>query len=420
MIDGLLRIPLRRFEDERGWFAEIRRESLLPKQTRQTNLSFSRKGVLRGLHYHERGQDDLFVCLQGTARVVVLDRESGETFTEDIGDDNPVALYIPGRHAHGFEALTDLFFCYHVTEEYDPADPDEQGICWADPRVKHLWSTRHPAPLGAGPAGVYLVTGAGGQLGRALAEEFAEDGVVALAAVGLGRRAAAPRRPRAARRRPPRGRLDERRRRRGRPAGRGRGQRRRHGERRRPRCAARLLLDRLRLRRIKGEPYVESDGPNPQSAYGRTKLHGEAAAGERAWIVRSSWLFGPTGTNFVRTMLRLGEERDEVAVVDDQRGSPTYVGHLAAATRQVLLLPHGVYHVAAEGDATWADFAEAIFEEAGLDTRVRRITTAELGRPAPRPAYSVLRSEKGAPTLPHWREGLRETIAAIRAGAAAE
>ena len=168
------------------------------------------------------------------------------------------------------------------------------------------------------------------------------------------------------------------------------------------------------------EPYVESDGPNPQSAYGRTKLHGEAAAGERAWIVRSSWLFGPTGNNFVRTMLRLGEERDEVAVVDDQRGSPTYVGHLAAATRQVLLLPHGVYHVAAEGDATWADFAEAIFEEAGLDAGVRRITTAELARPAPRPAYSVLRSEKGAPTLPHWREGLRETIAAIRAGAVSE
>lgn len=163
----------------------------------------------------------------------------------------------------------------------------------------------------------------------------------------------------------------------------------------------------------KGEPYVESDGPNPQSAYGRTKLHGEAAAGERAWIVRSSWLFGPTGHNFVRTMLRLGSERDEVAVVDDQRGSPTYVGHLAAATRQVMLLPYGVYHVAADGEASWADFAEAIFAEAGLPTRVRRISTEELGRPAPRPANSVLRSEKGAPTLPHWREGLRECLARI-------
>jgi dTDP-4-dehydrorhamnose reductase len=165
----------------------------------------------------------------------------------------------------------------------------------------------------------------------------------------------------------------------------------------------------------KREPYVESDGPNPRSAYGRSKLHGEAAAGERAWVVRSSWLFGPTGHNFVRTMLRLGAERDEVAVVADQRGCPTYVGHLAAATRQVLELPHGLYHVAADGEATWADFAEAIFEEAGLATRVRRITTAELGRPAPRPAYSVLRSERGAPTLPHWRDGLRECLARIEA-----
>jgi dTDP-4-dehydrorhamnose reductase len=170
----------------------------------------------------------------------------------------------------------------------------------------------------------------------------------------------------------------------------------------------------------KREPYLESDGPNPQSVYARSKLHGEAAAGEHAWIVRSSWLFGPTGHNFVRTMLRLGAEREEVAVVDDQRGSPTYVGHLAAATRQVLHLPHGVYHVAADGDCTWADFAEATFEEAGLDCRVRRISTAELGRPAPRPAYSVLRSEKGAPRLPHWREGLREAVAAIREAASRE
>ena len=165
----------------------------------------------------------------------------------------------------------------------------------------------------------------------------------------------------------------------------------------------------------KREPYVESDGPNPVSAYGRTKLHGEAAAGEQAWVVRSSWLFGPTGHNFVRTMLRLGAERDEVAVVDDQRGCPTYVGHLAAATRQVLELPHGLYHVAAGGDASWAELAEAIFEDAGLPTRVRRITTAELGRPAPRPAYSVLRSERGAPELPHWREGLRECLARLGA-----
>jgi dTDP-4-dehydrorhamnose reductase len=163
----------------------------------------------------------------------------------------------------------------------------------------------------------------------------------------------------------------------------------------------------------KAGPYVESDAPNPLSAYGRTKLYGEGAAGEQAWIVRSSGLYGPTGTNFVRTMLDLARERDEIAVVDDQRTAPTYVGHLAAATRELLERPFGVWHVAAEGDATWAEFAEAIFQEAGLGTRVRRISSAELGRAAPRPANAVLRSEKGAPALPHWREGLRDCLSRI-------
>ena len=144
MIDGVLRVPLQRFEDARGWVVELRRESKLPKRTLQTNVSFSRSGVIRGLHYHERGQDDLFVCLQGTARVVVLDRDTGETFCEDIGEENPVAVYVPGRHAHGFEALTDVLFCYHVTEEYDAADPDEHEVPWDDARVVDLWSTRSP------------------------------------------------------------------------------------------------------------------------------------------------------------------------------------------------------------------------------------------------------------------------------------
>jgi dTDP-4-dehydrorhamnose reductase len=169
----------------------------------------------------------------------------------------------------------------------------------------------------------------------------------------------------------------------------------------------------------KASPYVESDAPHPRSAYGRTKLHGEAAAGERAWIVRTSWLFGATGDNFVRTMLRLGAERDEVAVVDDQRGCPTYVDHLAAATRALVdgAAPYGVWHLAAGGECTWAELAEAIFAEAGLACNVRRITTAELGRPAPRPAYSVLRSERPyAPVLPHWRDGLRACLDALASG----
>jgi dTDP-4-dehydrorhamnose reductase len=260
---------------------------------------------------------------------------------------------------------------------------------------------------------VYLITGAGGQLGRALANEFAADGVVALTREDWDVSLPPPllETPETVLHAAAWTDVD--------------------GAEEDPQGAAAVNVGgtanvaSLGVPLVyyssdyvfdgrKREPYVESDGPNPQSAYGRSKLHGEAAAGEKAWIVRSSWLFGPTGHNFVRTMLRLGAERDEVAVVDDQRGSPTYVGHLAAATRDVLRLPFGTYHVAAGGDCTWAELAEAIFTEAGLDCRVRRITTAELGRPAPRPAFSVLRSEQGAPELPHWREGLRECLAAIR------
>jgi dTDP-4-dehydrorhamnose 3,5-epimerase len=140
----ITRFPLRRVEDERGWFAELARASALPKPFRQANLSRSRRGVIRGLHYHERGQDDLFVCLEGMVRVVVLDLETGETYTEDIGDENPVALYVPGHHAHGYEALTDCLFCYLVTEEYDQANPDEHALAWNDPRVADLWSTQSP------------------------------------------------------------------------------------------------------------------------------------------------------------------------------------------------------------------------------------------------------------------------------------
>ena len=144
MIEGIEMFPLRRHEDERGWFTELMRASSLPDQVRQSNLVWSRQGVIRGLHYHERGQSDLFACLNGMVRVVVLDRDSGETFTVDIGDDNPVTVFVLGRHAHGYEALTDCLFLYHVTEEYDAADPDEHGVSWNDERVAHLWSTESP------------------------------------------------------------------------------------------------------------------------------------------------------------------------------------------------------------------------------------------------------------------------------------
>ena len=144
MIEGVELLPLRRHEDERGWFMELMRGSSMPEPVRQSNLVFSRQGVIRGLHYHERGQSDLFACLSGMVRVVVLDRDSGEAFAVDIGDDNPVTVFIPGRLAHGYEALTDCLFLYHVTREYDPDDPDEHEVPWDDARVKHLWSTQSP------------------------------------------------------------------------------------------------------------------------------------------------------------------------------------------------------------------------------------------------------------------------------------
>ena len=274
----------------------------------------------------------------------------------------------------------------------------------------------HPDPVHAGRRRRVLITGAGGQLGHALAQAFADDDVVALTRDGWDVTQPAND-----------------------TVSRGEFDLVLHtaawtdvdGAEADPQGAAAVNVAgtahaaALRLPLVtfstdyvfdggKRTPYVESDGPNPMSAYGRTKLHAEAAAGPNGWILRTSWLFGATGHNFLLTMLRLGAEHDEVTVVDDQRGSPTYVGHLAGTVRRLVddELPKGLWHVAATGDCTWADFAEAIFEEAGLDCTVRRITTAELVRPAPRPAYSVLRSERaGAPQLPHWREGLRACLA---------
>jgi dTDP-4-dehydrorhamnose reductase len=164
-----------------------------------------------------------------------------------------------------------------------------------------------------------------------------------------------------------------------------------------------------------GGPYDEDAEPAPLGAYGRTKLAGERAAlaahpvGTR--VARTAWLYGAHGRNFVDTMRRLGGERDEVAVVDDQEGSPTWTRDLAPALEGLLALPPGVYHTAGGGSVTWAGLARAVFEEAGLACRVRPITTAELGRPAPRPARSGLRvTRPGAPRLRPWREALHDYI----------
>lgn len=160
------------------------------------------------------------------------------------------------------------------------------------------------------------------------------------------------------------------------------------------------------------EPYREDAPTGPIGAYGRSKLAGELAVENAApashSIVRTAWVFGPHGKNFVDTMLRLGRERDELKVVADQLGCPTYTGHLAQALVTIAeQRPNGILHVAGGGQCTWHDLAVATFAAAGLDVTVHRTTAAEFGAAAPRPAYSVLGSTRSdAPALPSWQEGL--------------
>lgn len=171
-------------------------------------------------------------------------------------------------------------------------------------------------------------------------------------------------------------------------------------------------------------PIPESAAASPRSAYGRTKLQGELAVRERCsdhLIVRTSWLYGRQGPNFVLTMLRLAAERPELRVVADQHGAPTWTGHLAPAMLRLLQIgPAGTYHLTNSGVTTWYDFAVATIRARGLGVAVVPITTAEYPTPAERPRYSVLDNRAwralGEPPLPDWQEGLRAYLASLDAG----
>ena len=161
----------------------------------------------------------------------------------------------------------------------------------------------------------------------------------------------------------------------------------------------------------KSDPYVESDEPRPQSIYAQSKLAGEhetTEANPRHFIARSAWLFGANGHNFVETMLSLAREHGEVVVVRDQFGCPTYTAHLAdALVRLAGTEAWGIHHLASQGECSWFEFALEIFRQAGVDCHVMPCTSHEFGRPAPRPHYSVLGTERtDAIYLPHWKEGL--------------
>lgn len=170
-------------------------------------------------------------------------------------------------------------------------------------------------------------------------------------------------------------------------------------------------------------PYREDDPTNPLSVYGRTKLAGEKRVQEtldQHFIVRTSWLFGPHGKNFVSTILRLAGEKPEIKVVNDQQGSPTYTRHLAQKLAELLETDqYGVYHVTGSGSCSWFDFARKIVELAGFrGVQVTPVSTREYVRPAPRPAYSVLANQRmaslGMSLLPHWEKGLESYLAEIQ------
>jgi dTDP-4-dehydrorhamnose reductase len=165
-----------------------------------------------------------------------------------------------------------------------------------------------------------------------------------------------------------------------------------------------------------GRPYVETDPTSPVNAYGRSKLAGEhavAAVNPRHFVVRTSWLFGVGGRNFVDTMLGLGSAGGPVLVVRDQVGCPTFTGHLADALVRLLDgESYGLHHIAGDGECSWFEFANAIFAQAGVDTRAMSCTSEEFPRPAARPPYSVLRTERPYGfVLPPWEEGLAGYLA---------
>ena len=385
---------------------------------RQTNVSFSRAGVIRGLHYHERGQDDLFACLRGTARVVVLDRDDAERRSpRTSARTTPSPSTSPGttrtasrRSRTSCSATTSR----SSTTRPIPTSTRSPGTI----RASHTYGARAPRSC---PRGTPPSSPDHGR--RRPARPRARAGVrrrrrPRAHARRLGRHRAAPATAvaRRVRPRPAHGGVDGRRRGGGRPAGCGGRERRRDGARRRARGAARDVLDRLRLRRAQALAVRRVGRPEPDcprtagrsSTARRPPGRTRGSSGRRGSSARPATTSCGRCSGSAPSATRSRSSTTSAAARRTSATSPRPCGELVDAD-----LPKGLWHVAADGDCTWADFAEAIFEEAGLE--LPRPPDLDGGARAPGAATRVLRPAERASAerrvLPHWRDGLRACLA---------
>jgi dTDP-4-dehydrorhamnose reductase/dTDP-4-dehydrorhamnose 3,5-epimerase len=468
-LDGIKVIEARVFGDDRGFFFESWNardfEAAGFRATFvQDNHSGSRRGVLRGLHYQvEHAQGKLVRVAVGEVFDVVVDlRRSSPTFGRSFGTtlsaQNRKMLWVPPGFAHGFLTLSDhADFLYKTTDYWYPHH--ERTLLWNDPALGIAWplsgtpiltakdaagnvaraSRRLPVArlpdnsrASMGRAAI-LVTGADGQVGRELTRLLASSGdVVAadrkmldladpdaiVAAVrgvqpalivnagaytAVDRAESEPEVARAVNSRAPRILAEESKR------------------------ASAVLVHYSTDYVFDGKrtaPYTEDAPTAPLNVYGQTKLEGEqaiAAAGARAIVLRTSWVYGLTGKNFLLTMRKLAAERDELRIVSDQTGVPNWSRTLAASTARIVAAGldalgerSGLYHLSCSGEASWYEFARAILGDPAKP-RIVPVTTADYPTPARRPAYGVLDTSRFDSTfgfaLPHWRDALAQCLA---------
>ena len=445
-----------KFGDDRGYYSpfyieELNKENRITmKSIAQGARSLSSKGIIRGLHFQKDplSQAKLIECLSGGVLDVVVDmRKDSPTYLKWISvhltPENGRQLFVPRGFAHGFVSLKDnTLFQYLVDNDYSPKHED--GVLWNDPKINIDWQfdkydikepllsekDRIRKPLSERPDIEiythyrYLVTGCKGQLGYDVVRQLNERGIYDVLALDIDEMDITDSR-----------------------------KVNKIFEEYKPKhvihCAAWTNVDSAEdnyemcykinvegtkniveaSRRIgakltyistdyvfdgkKDGIYEVNDPTNPLSIYGKTKLLGEKEVEkyDKHFIVRTSWVFGINGKNFIRTMLRLSETKDELGVVSDQFGSPTYTVDLAKLLIDMQdTEKYGTYHANNEGYCSWAEFAEYIFQSNNKNTKVKYLTTDEYPTKAKRPLNSKLSKsvlkENGFDLLPNWQDAV--------------